>query len=99
MGTDEQPVKDIEVEKPVLKEGKIKFMGKAGFFNPAPAKLKMVIKALIFFCTGLNGMVASTTLFTGNQSKVIVFVISIFILMLGAIELSTGVQATKEEKP
>lgn len=95
---DEQQPQNIEVDKSVIEKGKVKFMSKAGFFNPAPAKMKMIIKALVYFCTGLSGLVAGSTMFTGNQSKVIIFIITVFILALGAIELATGVQSAKEKE-
>lgn len=64
---------------------------------PAPAKMKRIIKALNYFSVSLITMVSATDLFTARQSKIIVFVLGVFILLLGAIELGTGVKPFEDD--
>lgn len=88
----------VEVDKQVVEEGKVKFGTKTAMSNPAPAKMKRIIKALNYFCVGLITAVGATDLFTGYQSKVIVFIIGVFVLALGSLEFLTGVKPVDEDK-
>src|SRR5688572_6717888 len=86
----------IEVAVPEIKEGKIEFFNKAGFKNPAPEKLVRVLDAMKYTFTSLIGAVAGTDLFSGYQSKVACFVLSICIILCGLFEKSIGVKSIEE---
>lgn len=88
----------VEIDKQVVEEGKVKFGTKTAMTNPAPAKMKRIIKALNYFCVGLITAVGATDLFTGTQTKVIVFVIGVIVLALGSLEFLTGVKPIEDEK-
>lgn len=89
---DEKIPEGVEITNPVIAQGEVKFMTKSAFSNPAPEKMKRIIKALNYFCVGLVTVVGATDLFTGKQSKIIVFVIGVFVLGLGALEVAIGVK-------
>lgn len=88
----------VEVDKPVMAEGEVKFATKTAMNNPAPAKMKRIIKALNYFSVGLITAVGATDIFTGKQAKIIVFVIGVFVLALGSLEFLTGVKPVDDEK-
>jgi len=90
--------KEIEVDVPQMKKGTIQFMNKAGFNNPAPDKLKRVLAALKFSFVSIITMVSGTDLFTGYQSKIISFTLGLAIIILGGVELATGVKSIDENK-
>lgn len=83
----------VEVSEDVMKRGTVQFMTKSALTNPAPEKLKRVIKALNYFCAGIVAAVGATDLFSGGQAKVICFIVGIFVLALGSLEISIGVKA------
>lgn len=87
----------VEITEPVIAQGEVKFLTKSAFSNPAPEKMKRIIKALNYFCVGLVTVVGATDLFTGKQSKIIVFVIGVFVLALGALEVAIGVKPAEEK--
>lgn len=91
-----EEVKEIEVAVPEVQKGTVSFMTKEAFRNPAPEKLKRVLKALNYFAVSMITMVSATDLFSGYQSKVICFILGIFILLLGAIGLATGVKTEED---
>lgn len=95
MGDDQKP---IEVAVPEIQKGTVSFMSKSAFSNPAPERMKRILGALRYFCVGLITMVSGTDLFSGRQSKIICFVLGAFILLLGAVELGTGVKTQEENK-
>lgn len=90
--------KGVEVDKQIIEEGEVKFGTKTAMNNPAPARMKRIIKALSFFSTGLITAVGATDIFTGGQAKIIVFTLGVFILALGAIEFLTGVKPIEDDK-
>ncbi len=85
----------IEVKEPAMKEGEVQFMSKAAFDNPTPSKLKLAVKVLQGFCLSMITMVSGTTLFTGNQSKWICFVLGALALLFEGINKATGVVSNK----
>ncbi len=87
----------IEVAKPEIVKGEVNFMNKAGFNNPPPSKLKVVLEALQAFCAGLVTMVGATDLFTGNQPKVIMFILGIISMACYVILKSIGVKPAEEK--
>jgi len=89
--------KQIEVETPEVKPGKVEFMTASGFNNPPPVKLKRALAALKYFSVSLITMVSATDLFSGSQAKIICFCLGVFILALGGIELATGVKPIEEK--
>lgn len=89
--------KKIEVDQTVVKTGTVEFMNKAAFTNPAPDKLTRVLAAIKYTFVGLITMVSATDLFTGGQSKIISFVLSVGILICGAVELGTGVKSIEQK--
>jgi formate/nitrite transporter FocA (FNT family) len=94
----EKEQKQIEVDVPVMKTGTTQFMTKAAFNNPAPDKLKRIIAALKFSFVSIITMVSGTDLFTGYQSKIISFTLGLAIIILGGIELATGVKSIEEKQ-
>ena len=93
------PTEKIEVAVPEMKEGKVEFLNKAGFKNPAPEKLKRVLDAMKYTFTSLIGAVAGTDLFTGYQSKVTCFILAICIILCGLVEKAIGVEPIHENPP
>lgn len=89
----EIPEGSIEVSKPVLKEGTVQFFNKAGFKNPAPRKYIIVLDTVMYSCVGFIGLVSGSTMFTGNQSKFISFILSVVIIVCGSVKKATGVEA------
>lgn len=87
----------IEVSHPVIQPGTVQVLNRAAFSNPAPLKLQRIVKALNYFVAGLVTTVGATDLFTGKQSKIICFILGVFILGLGAIELAFGVRPEEKE--
>jgi hypothetical protein len=90
-------VKDVEVAIPETKQGSVQFMNKSGFNNPPPEKLKRILAALKYFCVSLITMVSATDLFSGGQAKIINFSLGVLILVMGGIELATGVKPVDEK--
>ena len=88
----------IETDTPVIKQGTVKFMSKAGFMNTAPKKLRIILTTLRYFCTGLITMIGATDLFSGKQAKIFCFILGVVILACGAIEGGTGVQSVADAK-
>lgn len=98
MAEETQPIPEgVEISENVVSQGKVKFMTKTAFSNPAPEKMKRIIKALNYFSVGLITAVGATDLFTGRQSKIIVFIIGVFVLALGSLEFITGVKPVDEK--
>jgi hypothetical protein len=93
----EDNVKDVEVSVPEVQKGSIQFMNKSGFNNPPPEKLKRILAALKYFCVSLITMVSATDLFSGGQAKVINFSLGVAILVMGGIELATGVRPVEDK--
>jgi hypothetical protein len=94
MPEENKPIpKGIEVTEPAVTKGKVGL----SFTDPAPEKLKRIIKALNYFIAGLVTAVGATDLFTGKQAKVICFILGIVVLALGATELATGVRPDTKE--
>lgn len=94
---EEKVPEGVEITEPIIAQGEVKFMTKSAFTNPAPEKLKRIIKALNYFCVGLVTVVGATDLFTGKQSKIIVFVIGVFVLFLGSMEVAIGVKPAEDK--
>ncbi len=94
----EDEPKQIEVDETVTKTGTVEFMNQAAFNNPAPDKMKRALAAMKYTFVGLITMVSGTDLFSGYQAKIICFVLGVFILICGGIELSTGVKSIEETK-
>lgn len=90
--------KPIEVQATEVTTGKVSFMTKSGFANPPPIMLKRICAALKYFCVSLITAVGATDIFTGGQAKVICFSLGIAILLIGGIEMATGVKPIEEEK-
>lgn len=84
---------EIEITKPIMSKGKIGF----SFVDPAPEKLKRIIKALNYFIAGLVTTVGATDIFTGGQAKVICFILGIAVLALGSLELGLGVKPSEDQ--
>lgn len=87
--------KEIEVDKPEIQEGKIKFLGKAGFFNSPPTKLKIIVRAVQGTCVGIITLVGGSDLFSGGQAKKIVFLLGVLSIIAESILKATGVEQTK----
>lgn len=93
MPTENQdPIKEVEVATPEVKPGTVQIMNNAGFNNPAPMKLKRVLTAIRYTLVSLITAVGATDIFSGGQSKLIVFVLGLIIILTGGIELATGVK-------
>lgn len=92
----QQPPEEHEVNIPVVQTGTIQFMNKSAVTNPAPDKLKRVLTAIRYTFVSLITATAGTTLFTGNQSKVISFCLGVGIIVCGGIELGTGVKPSED---
>lgn len=88
----------VEVAENVIKSGTVSFMNKTAVSNPAPQKMKRIIKALNYFCVGLMTAVGGSDLFSGGQAKIIVFIIGVFLLALGSLEFLTGVKPVEDKE-
>lgn len=98
MPENQNPIpKGIETTEPTITQGEVTFMNKDAFNNPAPVKMKRIIKALNYFCVGLMGLVAGTDLFSGRQVKIIVFIMAAFVLAIGSLEIFFGVKPDNEK--
>lgn len=93
-----QPIPEgvVEVKEPVLKEGRVKFLNKKAFNNPAPTYVKLIVKTIQASCVGLITLVGGTDIFTGGQSKRIVFVLGAIAIVSESIMKATGVVSEKE---
>ena len=80
-----------EVDKTVAKVGEIQFLSKDAFNNPAPKTLQVVLTIIKKFTVYASGIMATTTVFTGNQTKIILFVGVMIYGLCDAIEAATGV--------
>lgn len=99
MAEETKPIPEgVEVSENVIKPGTVSFMNKTAVNNPAPEKMKRIIKALNYFCVGLMTAVGGSDLFTGGQAKVIVFIIGLFLLAIGSLEFLTGVKPVDEKE-
>lgn len=92
----EEPEK-IDVNVPIEQAGTIQFMNKDAVKNPAPDKLKRVLTSIRYTLVSLIASVSATDLFTGAQSKIICFSLSIGIIICGGIELGTGVKPAEDK--
>jgi hypothetical protein len=98
MPDETKPIPDgVEVTENVIQPGKVTFLNKEAINNPAPQKMKRIIKALNYFCVGLMTAVGGSDLFSGGQAKVIVFVIGVFLLAIGSLEFLTGVKPVDDK--
>ncbi len=93
----EEP-KAVEVSEPVIKKGNVRFLSPQGFNNPAPEKLKIVIKSLQGFAVGLITMVSATDIFPAPKVKIITFALGAFALLCEAILKATGVESVADTK-
>lgn len=82
-----------EVEMPAIVKGDVRFLSKAAFANPAPDRLKKFLTGGRYFAVGAISIVSASDLFSGGQAKIINFSLAVFILLLGAIEASIGVES------
>lgn len=98
MDTELKIPEGVEISENVVSKGQVKFMTRTAMSNPAPEKMKRIIKALNYFCVGLITAVGATDLFSGRQSKIIVFVIGVFVLALGSMEFVTGVKPVDDKE-
>lgn len=83
----------IEVSKPVIEKGKVV----ASFKHPAPERMRRVIKALVYFCSGLGGVIGATDVISSSDLKVIMLFQAIIILALGSLEIFIGVKPAEEK--
>lgn len=97
MPEETETVETHEVETPIQKEGSVQFMTKAAFGNSAPLPLKRILSAIRYTCVGGITMVAGTDLLSGWQAKVVTFCLGVVILILGGVEVATGVAPEKKE--
>lgn len=88
----------VEIAENVISKGEVKFMTRTALSNPAPEKMKRIIKALNYFCVGIMGTVAGTDLFSGRQVKIIVFVVACFVIGIGSLEIVFGVKPAEEKE-
>ena len=86
-----------EVDKTVAKQGEVQFLSKEAFKNPAPKYLKIATQSIKKFSIYVTGVLAVTTIFTGNQTKVIVFIVTLVYGLCDALEYSTGVVSTDQK--
>lgn len=87
------PDNQVEVKKPALVEGKIKF-GK--WKGVTPTKVKNIVAAIQKTLAGLAGVVAGTTIFSGNQSKAIIFILLAGAAIAEGVGYGFGVEKTNE---
>lgn len=92
-----QPIPEgvVEVKEPVLKEGKVKFLSKGAFNSPAPSFVKLIVKTIQASCVGLITLVGGSDMFSGGQSKRIVFVLGVIAIISESIMKATGVVSEK----
>ena len=84
-----------EVEVPKKVTGTVRFLtSKAAYTNPAPERLKRILTACRYFAVGCIATVSGSDLFSGYQAKVINFSLAVVIILLGSIELATGVETS-----
>lgn len=89
--TDEN-VENVEINVPVQQPGKVNFLNKSGFNNPAPSKLKRVLSAIKYTFVSMITSVGASDLFTGKQSKIISFCLGMAVIICGFVEFATGVE-------
>ncbi len=91
MPEDLQPTETHEVDKTVEKKGEVQFLSKEAFKNPAPKGLQIALVTIKKFIVYASGVMAATTVFSGNQTKVIIFAGSLLYGLCDAIQAGTGV--------
>ncbi len=92
-----EETKSTEVETTKEVAGKVVYGGKA-INLPAPATLARWMNAVKYFCATSILMVSGSTIFDGNTSKVITFILSAVIIGAGAVKLSVGVEPEDDNK-
>ncbi len=94
------PIPDnlVEVKKPILEEGTVQFMNKAAFRGRTPENVKRVVKAIQTTLVALSGLVAATDLFSGNQSKAIIFILLVAAAVTEGIGKAVGVETVEDKK-
>ena len=84
-------VEKHEIEVPEMKTGSVEILTKQAFKNPAPAKLTLIVDVVRNFSITLIGLVTATTIFSGNEAKVICFSLAVLCGLCEAIKKATGV--------
>ncbi len=80
-----------EVDKTVTKVGEVQFLSKDAFNNPAPKGLQTILTIVKKFTVYASGIMATTTIFSGNQTKLILFISVMVYGLCDAIQAATGV--------
>ncbi len=84
----------VQVDTTRMTTGSIKFFGDPKLSTPTI--LARCTKALRYFCVSLITMISGSNMFSGNQSKMINFGLSVFILFLGCVDIVVGVEPDKK---
>lgn len=95
MPEDEKPMPEgIEVEKTVMKKGKLGFYPK----YPTSSRLRLVLETVVYSNTGLVSLVSGSDVFTGGQAKKISFILSAIGIIAGVFIKITGVKPYGKKK-
>lgn len=86
-----------EVDKTVQKVGEVQFMSKDAFKNPPPKGLQTILTIVKKFAVYASGIMATTTIFTGNQTKIILFISVMVYGLCDAAQAATGVVSTENK--
>lgn len=91
---DDKPIPEgsIETDKPTITKGKLGISWK----NPTSTKVRIICETIIGSNIGLTALVAGSDLFTGFQSKAIIFILSGVSIIAGAFMKSTGVKPAQD---
>lgn len=93
---EEKPIPEdtIEVEKKVLRKGKLGFHPR----YPTSTRLRLICETVVYTNAGVSALVGGSDIFTGYQSKVIGFLLGVSALIAGGLIKATGVKPNEETK-
>jgi len=91
---EEKPIPEntIEVDKKVLRKGTLGFHPQF----PTSVKLRLICETIVYTNAGATAMIGGSDIFTGYQSKVIVFILGVMALIAGGLIKVTGVKPDAE---
>lgn len=95
MGTQEKsmPENTIEVDKKVLRKGTLGLHPK----YPTSTKLRLICETVVYTNAGVTALIGGSDIFTGYQTKVLVFILGLAALVAGGIIKVTGVKPASED--
>lgn len=90
------PTQPHEVESTEIVKGRL-VIGTKAFNLPVPTLLANIDKAIRKFCVLMVASVSGSTIFNGNQSKEVTFILAMVIALSYAVDAGFGIKSTDDK--